>query len=69
MTIGPLLDVGRVDAELEQPPTNDSRLDAKHQFLQELFEVLDTTYARFAAGASADEHTLTSPPGRDPDAS
>jgi len=69
MTIGPLLDVGRVDAELEHPPTNDSRLDAKHQFLHELFEVLETASARFAAGASADEHALPSPPDRDPDAS
>jgi AcrR family transcriptional regulator len=66
MTIGPLLDVGRVDAELEHPPTNDSRLDAKHQFLQALFEVLGTAHARFAASAFADENTLTSPPGHAP---
>jgi AcrR family transcriptional regulator len=65
MTIGPLLDVGRVDAELEHPPPDDSRLDAKHQFLHDLFEVLETAFERFAAGV----HAPPSRPGRDPDAS
>jgi AcrR family transcriptional regulator len=50
MTIGPLLDVGRVDAELRHPPANDSRMDAKHQFLHELFEILEAAVERFAAG-------------------
>jgi AcrR family transcriptional regulator len=49
MTIGPMLEVGRIDFEVEALSTQDEHLSA-HRFLAELFDLLESTCARFAEG-------------------
>lgn len=51
MTIGALLEVTRVDAELEERPGSDALHDSKHQFLADLFDVLDAARGHLAAAA------------------